>query len=139
MVRGSCLCGGVRFEADAIEIITNCHCSMCRKAHGAPYGSYANAYKTGFRYLSGEDLIQGYRSSPDNVRRFCRVCGSNLPHGSEASETWVIPTGLLDDDPGVRPCIHIFVGSKAPWHEIDDDLPAFEAHIPGFGPDEEGG
>lgn len=135
MVRGSCLCGGVRFEADAIELLSNCHCSMCRKVHGAAYGTFGNAYKTGFRWVAGEDLIQGYESSPGNTRRFCRVCGSNLPQSRPEDETWVIPAGLLDDDPGVRPCLHMFTGSKAPWHEIEDDLPSFETHVPGYEPE----
>ncbi len=136
MVRGGCLCGGVRFEADAIEILTNCHCAMCRKAHGAAYGTFANAYRSKFRLTAGEQLIQDYRSSEHNVRRFCRVCGSSVPYGDAEAETVVIPAGLLDDDPGVRPCLHMFTGSKAPWHEIDDTLPHFEAWVPGHGPDD---
>ncbi len=137
MVRGSCLCGGVRFEADAIELLSNCHCSMCRKVHGAAYGTFANVYKTGFRWVSGEDLVQSYQSSKHNTRPFCRVCGSNLPKARHDDETWVIPAGLLDDDPGVRPCLHMFTGSKAPWHEIDDDLPSFDTYIPGYEPEED--
>ncbi len=43
--------------------------------------------------------------------------------------------GLLDDDPQVRPALHIFVGSKAPWWSITDDAPQFEEWVPGFGPD----
>ena len=31
--------------------------------------------------------------------------------------------GALRDDPAIRPSAHIYVGSKAPWHEITDDLP----------------
>jgi hypothetical protein len=35
--------------------------------------------------------------------------------------------GTLDDDPGVRPSLHLFVGSKAPWHDIADALPQHAA------------
>jgi hypothetical protein len=35
----------------------------------------------------------------------------------------VVPMGSLDDDPGMRPQFRIFVGSKAPWFDIADDLP----------------
>ena len=37
----------------------------------------------------------------------------------------IIPMGSLDDDPGIRPMRHIFVGSKAPWLAISDALPQF--------------
>lgn len=136
MVRGSCLCGGVRFEAEQIELMTNCHCSMCRKAQGAAFGSYASAYREKFRFTAGEELVTSYQSSADNVRAFCRVCGASMPRPSESLPTVVIPAGALDDDPGVRPCLHMFTGSKAPWHEIRDELPAFEGWVPGYGPDE---
>ncbi len=43
-----------------------------------------------------------------------------------------MPAGCLDGDPGVRPLAHIFVGSKAPWFEIADPLPRFDAYPPGF-------
>jgi hypothetical protein len=49
---------------------------------------------------------------------------------------YFIPPGLLDDDPGVKPALHMFVGSKAPWWEITDDLPQFEEWVPGYGPGE---
>jgi hypothetical protein len=137
MVRGSCLCGDVRFGADAIEILTHCHCSMCRKAHGAAFATFGNAYETGFRWVAGEDRVAHYRSSPDNARAFCPRCGSNLPYTNDDIHTWVIPAGALDDDPGVRPVLHTFTGSKAPWHEIADDLPAFETWVPGYGPSDE--
>ena len=32
------------------------------------------------------------------------------------------------DTPTIRPTHHIFVGSKAPWFEITDDLPQFDEH-----------
>jgi hypothetical protein len=31
--------------------------------------------------------------------------------------------GTLIDDPTIRPTAHIFVGSKARWFTITDDLP----------------
>jgi hypothetical protein len=37
--------------------------------------------------------------------------------------------GTLVDAPTIRPSAHIFVGSKAPWHEIEDDLPQYRGHI----------
>jgi hypothetical protein len=60
-------------------------------------------------------------------RVFCPVCGSNLLFVFKGmpDKLW-IAAGSLDDDPGLRPRSHIFVGSKAPWHEISDELPSFD-------------
>jgi hypothetical protein len=38
----------------------------------------------------------------------------------------LIPAGALDQDPGIRPQAHIYVGSKAAWFEITDELLRFE-------------
>jgi len=125
MIRGSCLCGDVRFEISGLlKGASHCHCSMCRKAHGAAFGTYAAAKAADFRVVAGEDRITRYRSSAGIVRTFCARCGSSLPgFDSRSPEVVDVALGVLDDDPGVRPACHIFVGSKAPWYEITDDLP----------------
>lgn len=133
MVSGSCLCGGIRFEADEIALIINCHCSQCRKAQGAAFSTFAFVRRPDFRLERGEELIVGYQSSPGFHRDFCRVCGSRAPHLAEGSDTWGVPAGLLDGDPGVRPALHIFASSKAPWWEIRDELPQFDEEVPGNG------
>jgi hypothetical protein len=37
-----------------------------------------------------------------------------------------IPFGTLDDDPGRGAEDHIYCDSKAPWYDIEGDLPTFE-------------
>ena len=131
MIHGSCLCGQIKYElAGGVEVINNCHCTMCRKAHGAAFGSFLHAASKGFRWTAGEGLIERYESSPGSLRAFCRVCGSNMPVLEDGGEV-NIPAGTLDDDPGVRPVVHIFVGSKASWFEIEDALPKFDEFPPG--------
>ena len=132
MIRGSCLCGDVRFEISGVlKGASHCHCSMCRKAHGAAFGTYAAAKAADFRVVSGENRITRYRSSPGAVRTFCARCGSTLQWLRESKPDVVdVALGVLDDDPGVRPSYHIYVGSKAPWHEITDNLPQHEG-LPG--------
>jgi hypothetical protein len=138
MLKGSCLCGGVRYEIDGeVGPMANCYCSMCRKQHGTSSATFVGVKTSDFRWVKGEELVTAYRSSPGLQRGFCRTCGSNLPVLDPAEETSFIPVGTLDDDPGVRPAVHIFVASKAPWVEISDDLPQFDAYPPGFGPDAE--
>jgi hypothetical protein len=133
MVKGSCLCGGVQYEIDGeMQLMANCHCSMCRKHHGAPFVSFVGVNGSDFHWVKGEDLLVSYQSSPTNARAFCRVCGSSLPNPGPAGEIFYLPAGTLDDDPGARPAGHIFVGSKAPWVEISDELPQFDEYPPGF-------
>jgi hypothetical protein len=136
MVHGSCLCGQVRFELTGpAQFINHCHCSMCRKVHGAAFGSFLHTHGTGFRWLSGESLIQKYQSSPlENYRASCGLCGSNMPVLEDGGAHVIIPAGALDNDPEVRPIVHIHTASKAAGYEITDELPQF-ATFP-FPPDE---
>lgn len=84
-----------------------------------------------FRWVAGEDLLTRYVSSPGTIRTFCRVCGSTLVSlFDDNPKTIGLAMGTLDDDPGVRPAFHVFVGSKAPGFAITDDLPQFDALPP---------
>jgi hypothetical protein len=130
-LQGGCLCGGIRYAISGpITEVSNCHCSMCRRFHGAAFATYGKVAAEHFRWLSGQDLLVVYESSPAGGWAFCRVCGSSLglPEHGRLSE---ITLGSLDTDPGVRPAEHIFVGSKAAWFEITDTLPQHEARPPG--------
>ena len=134
MTHGRCLCGDVRYEVDGpFSIATHCHCSMCRKHHGTPFATWAAAPLAGFRYTEGEDKIGRYASSPRFHRSFCRTCGSVMPEALESAGLVTCPAGNLEGNIGVEASMHMFVGSKAPWHEITDDLPRFDEFPPEFG------
>jgi hypothetical protein len=126
-VKGSCLCGGIRYEVEGpFGKVVNCHCSMCRKATGAAFRTRAAVPSRSYRLLAGEALVSRYASSPGEERTFCRVCGATLAtFFRDRPEEIGLPLGTLDDDPGVRPSAHVFVASRAPWFEITDDLPRF--------------
>lgn len=128
MIEGKCLCGDVRFAASGeIGQVTHCHCTMCRKVHGAAFGTYAEVRRADFRWTAGDGLVKSFRSSDDVERLFCRRCGSTLQvlFRSEPDVLY-LALGTVDGDPGVRPEAHIFAGSKAPWYEITDSLPQFD-------------
>lgn len=130
-IKGGCLCGAMRYEIDGpLTDVGNCHCSMCRRFHGAAFATYAKISAENFRWLSGQELLTVYETSPGKGWAFCRVCGSSLgvPTHGKLSD---LALGLLDTDPGVRPTEHMFVGSKAAWHEITDSLPQYETWPPG--------
>ena len=130
MLRGSCLCGGIRYEISGkLDAARNCHCSMCRKAHGAAFRSRATVRSADFRWTAGEHLLAFFESSPGNHRGFCRVCGSPLLSKFDSdTSVFGLPLGALDDDPGIRPKMHVYVADKAPWFTITDDLPQFAEH-----------
>jgi hypothetical protein len=133
VIRGSCLCGDVAWQVDgAVELMSHCHCSRCRKTHGAAFATYVLGAKERFRFVRGRERIVHGQSPPGSFRTFCGRCGSPVPYLEEGPRVG-IPAGCLDDDPGVRPLAHIFVASKAPWWEIRDALPRFDAYPPGFG------
>ena len=128
MIKGSCLCRAIRFEAGEVTFFGHCHCSMCRKAHGAAFATWAGVPAEHFRFVTGADQVKLYESSPGNHRAFCSICGSNAPAKSSDSKMFFVPAGLFDDDPGARPTVHMFVGSKAPWWEINDRLRQFDEY-----------
>jgi hypothetical protein len=134
MIRGSCSCGGVRYEADRVAMMSHCHCSVCRKATGAAFATWAHVEAKDFRFVQGEDLITKHRNAEGMGREFCSICGSPVPGKPDHMKTWSIPAGTFDDDPGVRPALHVFVTSRAHWWTIDDELPQFEKWVPGFEP-----
>jgi hypothetical protein len=132
-VRGSCLCGVVAWEAGApLQLTHHCHCGRCRKAHGAAYATVGLCDAGAFRFVRGADRVARYESSPGLLRAFCAQCGSVVPDDQAPwNGSVLIHLGPLDDDPGEQPMFHIFTASKAPWFELRDDLPAFEAYPPG--------
>jgi hypothetical protein len=132
MIRGSCLCGAVGYEISSPLLeMHHCHCGNCRKSHGAAFATYAQVPRSEFRFTRGGDRVRTFRSSPPCERTFCSDCGSNLQFLLEAvpDSLW-IAVASLDDVPAERPEAHIFVGSKAPWHDIADGLPRFDEYPP---------
>ena len=128
--RGSCLCAAIRFEVDRFEANTgNCHCSMCRKFHGAAYATIAEARRENFRWLAGENLLKSYTAGNNTTRRFCASCGSSLTFSSPQADPELVEIALacFDDELPVKPDAHIYVACGASWAKPDDDLPQYEA------------
>jgi len=134
MIRGTCLCGAVRFEIDRVRSLTHCHCVNCRKLTGAAFASYVHVDVDKFRFVAGEDMTVRYESAPGSFRYRCKVCGCLTPGKASYLPTISIPAGLLDDDPVVRPRLHVFTSSRAPWWTIQDDLPQHDKWVPGYEP-----
>jgi hypothetical protein len=126
-IRGSCLCGGVRFQVlPPFLRASHCHCDRCRKHSGTAVCTQARVKKEQFKLLQGAELVRVYGKGEGAVKAFCQTCGSSLfggewPDGEQVS----IRMGAFDDDPGIRPQFHTYVDSRAPWDEITDSLPQY--------------
>lgn len=127
-MKGFCECRAVNFEVDSeIEDFSHCHCSQCRRLHGAAFATFAGVKRIAMKYTSGEDKVSRYDSSGDHQRYFCGICGSNVGVTVDDEPDMIyLSMSAIDGDPPRPPAYHIFVGSKAPWHEITDDAPQHE-------------
>jgi AcrR family transcriptional regulator len=127
IAKGSCLCGSVQYELDGpFEVMSHCHCSMCRKHHGAAFATFVTVALSSFRWVAGEDVLSTYQSSAYGKRTFCSKCGSVMPVVEADTGIAFCPAGNLDGELGIQPQSHRFVGSKASWHTITDTLPQHE-------------
>jgi len=123
MLAGKCRCGAVRYEvADEFRYAANCHCSECRAATGSAFKAFAGIERDKLAVTEGQDQLAVFGEEDLNDTR-CAACGSFL-YSVVREGDWVhVAMGSLVDDPFIRPSEHIYVGSKAPWFEITDDLP----------------
>lgn len=127
-LRGSCLCGRIVYEISGpLKGTLNCHCKMCRKAHGSAFRTRASVNSDHFRFIEGENQLTYFESSPGERRSFCRKCGSVIiTRFDNNPKDLGFALGTLDTDPKVEIEQHIFTRYKAPWFEITDNLPQFE-------------
>ena len=128
MLKGKCLCEGVKIEIDAaLGPVIACHCSQCRRSTGSAFNTNASVPAEKYRIVAGQELVREFSRSPGQYRAFCMRCGSPLYGRSDAFPTIRrVRLGTLEDTQGARPIAHIFTGSKADWFEIRDNVEQFE-------------
>jgi len=125
-VRGSCLCGDIRYVVEGPELTArNCHCIRCQRARGAAHASNLIVETAYYRWTAGEDSIRRYKvpEARHFTQSFCGRCGACVPTVDQSRGIAIIPMGGLDDAPATRPQEHIWVNAKAIWHDIHDALP----------------
>lgn len=123
--RGSCLCGKVHFETRGpLRGVVYCHCSQCRKQTGHHYAA-TNVQNDSIE-ISGEDNISWYAASDFAKRGFCKNCGSALFWKRAISDHISVMAGAFDNPTGLHGESHLFVGDKADYYEIADDLVQYE-------------
>ena len=128
MLDGRCECGAVRYRvADEFRYAANCHCSNCRASTGSAFKPFAGIERDKLEVTAGADALLIWGDPGTNHTR-CAVCGSLLYSVVRDGAYVHGALGSLADEPTIRPAGHIFVGSKAPWYEITDDLPQHEEY-----------
>jgi hypothetical protein len=126
VLNGKCLCGAVEYAVDdAFEYAMNCHCSNCRRTTGSAFKPIAGIRRERFQLVKGAGGMLIYGNPDETHDVHCGTCGSLVYSVVREGAYAHVPMGTLVDAPAIRPTAHIFVGSKAPWYEITDDLPQY--------------
>lgn len=122
---GSCLCGAVHVTARLpAKWVAHCHCTYCRRAHAAPFVTWAGFENDQVTIDDPRTQLRWYESSRGARRASCARCGSPMLFTSERwpGETH-IARALLDDALSQEPSAHVFYETHVSWLEVNDDLP----------------
>jgi hypothetical protein len=125
--RGSCLCGKVRYRAEGPFLdMLHCHCTDCRKTHGAAFATSVGVARDHFVVTDGAGELTSYAAASGTRRSFCRHCGAKIIVDNAAWDALYVPAATFDTPLPHRPQLHMYVRSKAPWFDIRDDLPQYD-------------
>ena len=124
---GSCLCKKIKIKVpEKFDYVGNCHCSECRKFSGAAFTTAAGIDFKDLKITEGEEYISYFLKTEDTELGFCRNCGSSLFSKKLNDLKYNLRLGILDEAPKQKPTFHIYVNSKAPWYEINDNLTKYK-------------
>jgi hypothetical protein len=125
-IKGSCLCGEVRFEINAeIKEFRYCYCPRCQKVTGSAHVSNIFIEPKYLKWTKGEMSVKRYDlpEAKSFATAFCKECGSPVPHMTRSGSAFVVPAGSLDEDPGIKPQSIIYWDQHAPWYVDPNQLP----------------
>ena len=124
-VNGSCFCGAVRFSIEPPTLFcVHCHCSMCRRSHGAGFVTWFTLPNERFVLEAGEAELVRFQSSDHGTRSFCSRCGSNLfCDSTHRPDDIDIVLGNMETPIDRAPQAHIYFEDRAEWSFVDDGLP----------------
>lgn len=119
---GSCLCGGVRFEAEGpLRDVWACHCTQCRRTSGHYWA--ATSVPLDHLYFVSDDTLAWYDSSAAARRGFCRVCGASLFWRPVGGDRMAIAAGALDGATGLRTEKHIHAEDAGDYYRPEGPPP----------------
>ncbi|TQV67998.1 GFA family protein [Exilibacterium tricleocarpae] len=125
-INGSCVCGAIEFEAELIPgMVFNCHCSRCRKSHGAAFATQAFARRETLRFIRGKEHLREYDST-GGIRAFCSHCGSRLMNfAKDGGDYLSIALACVDSAHDAKPVADVCVNSKVDWQPLSDTIPSY--------------
>ena len=125
MMEGHCLCGALRYEVHGAPVqLTNCHCSICRRASGAPFVGWFSVARTQFRYVMGEPAR--YPSSSHATRTLCSACGTPITFESTRDPDFLdVTICSLSEPEALAPDHHTFTSTQLSWIKLADGLPRY--------------
>lgn len=125
MMEGHCLCGALRYEVDGAPVqLTNCHCSVCRRASGAPFVAWFSVARTQFRFVGGQPAR--YQSSSHATRTLCGACGTPITFESVRDPDYVdVTICSLSEPEALAPTDHTFTSTQLSWVKLADGLPRY--------------
>jgi hypothetical protein len=128
MIRGSCLCGEVKYEYDgSINELAVCHCNQCKRAQGTPFVTNAPIELAKCKFTNGSGSIKVYFSSPSKKRVFCGSCGSPLySQRTDMPEIIRLRLGTVTEGHIPEPSYESYCESKSNWFSADPERPKYE-------------
>ncbi len=128
MAQGSCLCGQIEYEVELIPDKTfNCHCSYCRKAHGAAFVTLTLAKGETLKITKGKESLKEHKNDLGGFRAFCANCGTRLMNYAPDKSMYLsVALSTVDTPVDFKPSAHANVESKASWHEPYEGIPVFQ-------------
>jgi hypothetical protein len=127
-VTGGCLCGAVRFRVTLPTLFcAHCHCSMCRRNHGAGYVTWVGVPRAQLALEQGAEALVTYHSSEAGTREFCARCGTSLLcENTHHPDRIDVPLANLDGPIDREPQAHVYFDCRAPWVAVGDELPRID-------------
>lgn len=119
---GRCLCGQVRYRADAAPLWqAHCHCESCRRATAAAFASFFGIADGQWRWTAAPPAT--YNSSAGVWRDFCPACGTQMAYRATRFPGEVhFYAATLDDPSAYAPTVHVHWDEHVPWLHLDDGL-----------------
>ena len=121
IIQGGCLCGAVRYGADAEPaLVAVCHCRDCKKNTGSAFAFLIAVPKTALKFQGALKTFSSPGDSGKPVwRHFCPECGSSIAEESSTlPDNTLINGGTLDDPSSIRPSMEIYCDRELAWVQL---------------------
>lgn len=115
MIEGGCFCRKIRYQIDSGQYLAvNCHCTMCRHIHAAPFVTWIVVPTDHFRYVEGS--VATLKSSESGTRYFCSGCGTQIACINHSHpEVIDIAVGSLDLPDAMTPSLEVHTNTRLDW------------------------